>query len=62
MIVYGRPTIARSLRFSKWKAFMRERKSRYHLTRCTSQQLTFENIIYDFTQQTTAAKNIDDVK
>ncbi|EFO22991.1 hypothetical protein LOAG_05493 [Loa loa] len=62
MIVCGHPTVARSLRFSKWKAFIRGRKSRYHLTRLTNQQLTFENIIQEFTQQSTAPKNISEVK
>ncbi|VDN86282.1 unnamed protein product [Brugia pahangi] len=62
IIVYGRPTIAHSFQFIKWKAFMRESKLRYHLTRCTCQQLTFENIIHNFTQQTTVAKNINNIE
>ncbi|OZC06516.1 glutathione peroxidase [Onchocerca flexuosa] len=45
--------VARSLRFSKWKAFLR---------RYANQQFTFENIIQDFTRQATAAKNINEIE
>ncbi|CAG9539802.1 unnamed protein product [Cercopithifilaria johnstoni] len=61
MIICRHPTVTRPLRF-KWKAFLREHKSRYHLTKYMSQQLTFESIIHDFTQQATAAEKVNDVK
>uniref|UniRef100_A0A0R3RSF3 Transposase n=1 Tax=Elaeophora elaphi TaxID=1147741 RepID=A0A0R3RSF3_9BILA len=62
MIICGPPTVTRSLRFSNWKAFLKERKARYHLTRFTNQQqLTFENIIQDFTRQVATPKRINEI-
>ncbi|KAM3727533.1 Twinkle mtDNA helicase [Dirofilaria immitis] len=62
MIICRRQAVAHSLRFSKWKAFLRVHKSHYYLTKYANQQLTFENIIQEFMQQSTAAKDINEIK